>query len=144
MLKTATVVLATTVALLTASSLAGGAQTSARGQSSTVTVVAILGKPVDVPPGQFRKASAFCPRGYYVTGGGAFSGAITEVASSPTPSLRGWFVDGTNTDPQKRTFSHRADAVCVRGKPPATVGTASGAAALGQAEIDWTSGHQAH
>src|SRR6201995_1969374 len=124
MLRITTVLVATTVALLTVSSLAGGAQTSR--QASTVTVVAVLGKPVEVPPGQFRKAYAFCPRGYYVTGGGAFSGAITELASSPTASLRGWLVDGTNNDPQKRTFSHRADAVCVKGRAPATVGTASG------------------
>lgn len=141
MLKTTTVVVATTVALLTASSLAGGAQTRAGQQASAVTVVAVLGKPVAVPPGQFRKAFAFCPRGYYVTGGGAFSGAVTEVASSPTPSLRAWFVDGTNTDPQKRTFSHRADAVCVKGRVPATAGTASGGAALRQAETDWALSH---
>ncbi|HTX30563.1 MAG TPA: hypothetical protein VMD09_04215 [Solirubrobacteraceae bacterium] len=144
MLRITTVLVATTVGLLTVSSLAGGAQTSATRQPSTVTVLAVLGKPVDVPPGQFRKAYAFCPRGYYVTGGGAFSGAITEVASSPTPSLRGWLVDGTNNDPQKRTFSHRADAVCVKGRPPATVGIASGTAALRQAEVDWALSHQVH
>jgi hypothetical protein len=142
MLRITTVLVATTVGLLTVSSLAGGAQTSR--QATTVTVIAVLGRPVDVPPGQFRKAYAFCPRGYYVTGGGAFSGAITEVASSPTPSLRGWLVDGTNNDPQKRTFSHRADAVCVKGRPPATVGTASSGAAVRQAEVDWALSHQAH
>jgi hypothetical protein len=144
MLKTTTVLVATTAALLAVSSIAGGAQTSASRHPSTVTVVAVLGKPVDVPPGQFRKAYAFCPRGYYVTGGGAFSGAITEVASSPTASLRGWLVDGTNNDPQKRTFSHRADAVCVKGRPPATVGTASDEAALRQTEADWTLSHHVH
>ena len=142
MLKMTTVAVATTLALLTVSSLAGGAQTSAVRHPDTVKVVAVLGKTVDVPPGQFRKAYAFCPRGYYVTGGGAFSGAITEVASSPTPSLRGWFVDGTNTDAQKRTFSHRADAVCVRGRAPVTVGTASDSAALRQAETAWALSRQ--
>jgi hypothetical protein len=144
MSKVTTVVIATTVVLLTASSLAGGAQSSASRQRSAVTVVAVLGKPVAVPPGQFRKAYAFCPRGYFVTGGGAFSGAITEVASSPTPSLRAWFVDGTNTDPKKRTFSHRADAVCVKGNAPVTVGTASGGAASRQAETDWAIRHHLH
>lgn len=144
MRKVMTVVIATTVALLTASSLAGGARISASRQRSAVTVVAVLGKSVAVPPGQFRKAYAFCPRGYFVTGGGSFSGAITEVASSPTPSLRGWFVDGTNNDPQKRTFTHRADAVCVKGRAPATVGTASGGAAVRQAETGWAIRHGMH
>jgi hypothetical protein len=140
--KTTTVVIASAVALLTATSIAGGAQSTAQRQRA-ITVVAVLGRPVDVPPGQFRKAYAFCPKGYYVTGGGAFSGAITEVASSPTPSLRGWFVDGTNTDPMRRTFAHRADAVCVRGRAPATVGTASEGAALRQAEDAAASRRQA-
>ncbi len=144
MMKMTTAVVTAMAALFTVTSLAGGAQISASRQPSAVTVVAVLGKPVAVPPGQFRKAYAFCPRGYYVTGGGAFSGAITEVASSPTPSLRAWFVDGTNTDPKQRMFSHRADAVCVKGKAPVTVGTASGGAALRQAETDWALGHPVH
>jgi hypothetical protein len=142
MLKTTTVAIATSVALLTATSLAGGANTAASSHPTAVTVVAVVGKVTDVPAGQFRKAYAFCPRGYYVTGGGAFSGAITEVASGPTPSLRGWFVDGTNNDPKKRVFTHRADAVCVRGKAPVTVGTASAGAALLQAETASTLRHE--
>jgi hypothetical protein len=143
MLKMATVGIGTVVALLTVTSLAGGAQ-NRPGTHSAVTVVGVLGSPVSVPAGQFRKAYAFCPRGYYVTGGGAYSGAITEVASSPTPSLRGWFVDGTNTDPKKRTFSHRADAVCVKGSPAVTVGTAASASsATRQAELSAALSHQA-
>lgn len=127
--------LTTTAAVLFgASSLAGGANNSAPRSHPAVTVIAILGRPVQVPVGQFRKAYAFCPKGYYVTGGGAYNGAIVEVASSPTPSLRGWFVDGTNNDPLKRTFTHRADAVCVKGSPPATVGAAANSGPLRQAE----------
>ena len=52
-----------------------------------------------------------------MTGGGFYAGAITEIISSPLPNLRGWFVDGTNTTKAKRTFQHRATAVCAKGTP---------------------------
>ena len=61
-----------------------------------------------------------CPKGYFVTGGGFYAGAITEIISSPLPNLRGWFVDGTNTTKAKRTFQHRATAVCAKGTPVTT------------------------
>jgi len=138
----ATLILTTTAAVLFgASSLAGGAPTSSV-RRPAVTVVAILGRPVQVPWGQFRKAYAFCPRGYFVTGGGAYSGAIVEVVSSPTPSLRGWFVDGTNNDPLKRTFTHRADAVCMKGSPPVTIGAAAGSGDVREAEQDFALSHR--
>jgi hypothetical protein len=135
MFKPTLILMTTAAVLFGASSLAGGAETS-RVRQPAVSVIAILGRPVEVPAGQFRKAYAFCPKGYYVTGGGAYYGAIVEVASSPTPNLRGWFVDGTNNDPLKRTFSHRADAVCVKGSPVVTVAAAASSGPLRQAEQD--------
>ena len=120
MFKALLILVATGAVLLGATSIAGGAQSAATPRTSQPTLVAVLGPSVAVPAGQFRKAYAFCPTGYYVTGGGAYNGAITEIASSPTPNLRGWFVDGMNNDPQKRTFHHRADALCIKGNAPLT------------------------
>jgi hypothetical protein len=137
MFKTTTVVIATAVALLCVSSIAGGAQTAAAPRPTSPTLVAVLGPSVAVPAGQFRKAYAFCPKGYYVTGGGAYNGAITEIASSPTPNLRGWFVDGTNTDPLKRTFHHRADAVCIKSNiPPISIRPAGDGSALREPQLE--------
>lgn len=118
MLKPVLIVISTGAVLFGASSIAGGAETAAAPRTPTPTLVAVLGPSVAVPASQFRKAYAFCPAGYYVTGGGVYNGAITEIASSPTPNLRGWFVDGTNNDPQKRTFHHRVVALCMRGNAP--------------------------
>lgn len=108
-------------------------------QSSTPdTVVAVLGPRVNVAPGRFVRAYARCPSGYYVTGGGAYSGAITEIISSPMTNLRGWFIDGTNTTPAKRTFQERADAVCVLGTAGEKVGTATAVRGLSrQAQADF-------
>ena len=104
----------------------------------------VLGPAVQVPPGQFVKAFVYCPKGYYVTGGGVYNGAITEIASSPTKDLRGWFVDGTNNDTGGRTFQHRAVAVCAKGTPSATARTAAASTArvAQQAEREYAS-HQA-
>jgi hypothetical protein len=143
MLKPIVVLLATGAVWFGATSLAGGAQQRPRARAKAVTIIAVLGRPVQVPAGQFRKAYAFCPRGYYVTGGGAYSGAIIEIASSPTSNLRGWFVDGTNNDPLKRTFQHRADAVCVKGSPSVPIGMASDGPQLRQAELDFIASHPA-
>src|SRR5437868_6535252 len=118
MSKPIDILLAGSLALLGASSLADAARTGSARRHNTVTAMAVLGPAVDVPPGQFVKAFALCPKGFYATGGGVYSGAITEIASSPTKDLRGWFVDGTNNDPMNRTFQHRAVAVCVKGAPP--------------------------
>lgn len=137
MTKPITVLAATGIAMFGASSLAGGAQVAAVRPHNAVTVVAVLGPSVAVPAGQFGKAYAFCPKGYFVTGGGVYNGAITEIASSPTPNLRGWFVEGMNNDPAKRTFHHRADAVCVKGSPAVPIGKASDGAPLRQAELEF-------
>ena len=136
MFKPVTVVVATVAALLGVTSLAGGAEKAAAPRPHAIKVVAVLGPEVAVLPGQFAAAYAYCPKGYYVTGGGAYNGAITEIASSPTSNLRGWFVDGMNNDPAKRTFHHRADAVCVKGNPPVTIGRASDPTALRQAQFE--------
>lgn len=133
------------VALLGAAALAGSASGSGPAAKNPPTVIAVLGSTVTVGPGRFTRAYARCPSGYYVTGGGAYSGAITVIISSPTTNLRGWFVDGTNVSPAKRPFQVRADAVCIKGGPGLTVGTTAAAAAraLGRrAELDFTAGER--
>lgn len=141
MFRSLAIVTATGAVLFGASSFAGGAQTAAMGRQRTPTVVAVLGPSVAVPAGKFRKAFAHCPSGYYVTGGGAYNGAINEIASSPTANLRGWFVDGMNNDPLKRTFHHRAVAVCVKGTPPATVHAAGDDSMTRQLELEAAASH---
>jgi hypothetical protein len=125
MWKLMSIVVASGLALLGASSLAGAAKSSSTRSSKLPAVTPILGSSIEVPVGQFVKAYAYCPKGYYVTGGGEYNGAITEIASSPTKDLRGWFIDGTNNDPLKRTFQHRAVAVCVKGNPSTSALTAA-------------------
>ena len=133
MSKPITVLLATAVAVFGIVSFAGAAGTK-RTRHNAVTVVGVLGAPTKVAPGKFVKAYAFCPKGYYVVGGGAYSGAINEIVSSATSDLHGWFVDGYNND-SKTTFTHRADAVCVKGSTSVPVGTAaSNGPAVRQAE----------
>ena len=143
MFKPITVLLATGLALLGLGSLAGAAGTdSVRRHNAVVTVVGVIGPLVKVPPGKFIKAFVSCPKGYYVTGGGAYGGAVTEIVSSPTSDLHGWFVDGTNNDP-KQVFSHRADAVCVKGSRTVQVGTAASTGPqVCQAEADFRSAHR--
>jgi hypothetical protein len=143
-IKPTVVVAGACLALLGVSALAGAAKDPAAAVKSSPTVVAVLGPKVNVPPGRFVRAYARCPTGYYVTGGGAYAGAITEIISSPMPDLRGWFVDGTNTSTVKRTFQERADAVCAKGGPGVTLGTAAAARPLGrQAEVDFAASHRA-
>jgi hypothetical protein len=144
MFKPLGILVAGSVALLGASSLAGAAGSPGHQRHPAVTVIPVLGPPVNVAPGEFVKAFAMCPKGYYVTGGGAYNGAITEIVSSPTSEMRGWFVDGTNDDPLKRTFQHRADAVCVKGGPSVSVGTtaASDERLVHQAELDFAASHK--
>jgi hypothetical protein len=142
MFKPRIVLLAAGLALLCLASLAAAAGTKSAKHHNAVTVVAVLGRAAKVPYGKFVKAYAYCPKGYYVTGGGAYAGAITEIVSSPTPDLRGWFVDGTNMDP-KTTFTHRADAVCAKGSPTVPLGTAaSNPAAVRRAEAEYVSTHR--
>jgi hypothetical protein len=143
-IKPTVVVAGACLALLGISALAGAAKDPAAAVTSGPTVVAVLGPKVNVPPGRFVRAYARCPAGYYVTGGGAYSGAITEIISSPMTNLRGWFVDGTNTSTVNRSFQERADAVCVKGGPAITLGTAAAAHSFGrQAEIDFATSHRA-
>jgi hypothetical protein len=140
MSKLISVVVASGLAILGASSLAGAASSSSPRPSKPAAVIPVLGSAVSVPVGQFVKAFAYCPKGYFVTGGGAYNGAISEIASSPTKDLRGWFVDGTNSDPLKRTFQHRAVAVCTKGTPSqgALTAAAAGAQLVRQAEGEFT------
>jgi hypothetical protein len=139
MLKPINIIVVCALALFGASALAGAAEDRSTSGGNTGTAIPVLGPAVSVPPGQFVKAYAMCPEGYYVTGGGSYSGAITEIVSSPTKELRGWFVDGTNDDPLKRTFQHRADAVCVKGRSAVSVGAVAAAdeAVVHQAELEF-------
>ncbi len=131
-------------ALLGAGSLAGAAGGGATSQHQPPALIAVLGPPVSVPAGKFVKAFAYCPKGYLVTGGGAYSGAVTEIVSSPTPDLHGWFVDGTNHDRAGRTFQHRADAVCVQAKTATAIATAASASpVVRQAEAEFAASHPA-
>jgi hypothetical protein len=143
MYKATSILIASSLALLGGSSLAGAARSGSKARHSAVTVIPVLGPAVNVPPGQFVKAYAMCPKGYYVTGGGVYSGAITEIVSSPTKEMRGWFVDGTNDDPLKRTFQHRADAVCVKGSSAVSVGAAAASdeRLVHQAEVEFRLTH---
>jgi hypothetical protein len=128
-IKRAIAIVAACLGLLGMAALAVAATHPAAAKRSP-TVLAVLGPKVLVPRGQFVRAYARCPRGYYVTGGGAYNGAITVIASSPMTNLRGWFIDGTNTSTVTQTFQERADAVCVKGGPGVTVGTAAAASAF--------------
>lgn len=141
MSKAILITLASAFALLGVSSLAGASETNTTSSTKLSAVIPVLGPSVPVPVGKFVKAVATCPRGYFVTGGGAYNGAITEIASSPTKDLRGWFVDGTNNDSLQRTFVHRADAVCVKGNPSksALIAAAAEARLAHQAEVEFTS-----
>ena len=88
MSKLMTILAASGLALLGATSLAGASGTSSSKQKpkKAVAVIPMLGPAAEVPAGQFVKAFVYCPKGYYVTGGGAYNGAVTEVARGP-PSL---------------------------------------------------------
>lgn len=136
-LKVSTILGASALALLGVGALTGVAKTSGTSQPAGPPIVAVLGPKTAVAPGKFVKAYAMCPKGYFVTGGGSYSGAITEIASSPLPNLRGWFVDGTNTSKAKRTFQHRATAVCAQGTPVTTTTPSAAAAMLRSARSDF-------
>ena len=107
-LKVSTVLGATALVLLGVGDLAGAAKTGGAATQGGAPIIAVLGPKTTVKPGKFVRAYAMCPKGYFVTGGGFYAGAITEIISSPLPNLRGWFVDGTNTSKAERTFQHRA------------------------------------
>lgn len=125
MVKLISVLGATGLALLAASSLAG-ASGGSKPANNGLTVVAVLGPKVSVPPGdKFGISAANCPKGYYVTGGGDYNGALTVIASAPEGNLHGWFADDQNTTPAKggQAYTHRADAMCVKGSKAVSIGT---------------------
>ena len=140
-LKVSTILGASALALLGVGDLTGIAKTSGASQPAGAPIIAVLGPKTTVPPGKFVKAYAMCPKGYFVTGGGSYAGAITEIASSPLPNLSGWFVDGTNTSKAKRTFQHRATAVCAKGSPVTTTTPTAAAAMLRRAQSDFATAH---
>jgi hypothetical protein len=147
MLKFITVLAATGVVVFGASTLAGAAgktskPTTPHRTQPAVTVVAVLGRRVNVPWHKFVMAYANCPKGYYVTGGGVYNGAINEVVSGPQPNMKGWYVDGTNGDQLKRTFFHAADAVCIKGSKTVSLATpASSPASIREAEAAYAQSH---
>ena len=140
-LKVSTVLGATALALLGVGDLAGVAKTSGGSTQGGAPIIAVLGPKTAVAPGKFVRAYAMCPKGYFVTGGGFYAGAITEIISSPLPNLRGWFVDGNNTSKAKRTFQHRATAVCAKGTPVTTTTPAAAGAMLRRAQSDFATAH---
>lgn len=140
-LKVSTVLGATARALLGAGDLAGAANTGCASTQAGAPIIAVLGPKTTVAPGKFVRAYAMCPKGYFVTGGGFYAGAITEIISSPLPNLRGWFVDGTNTTKAKRTFQHRATAVCAKGTPVITTTPAAAREMLRRAQSDFATSH---
>ena len=142
MINPTVVVVAACLGVLGMAALAWAARDRATAKP-TPTVIGVLGSKVTVPRDRFARAYARCPRGYYVTGGGAFGGAITIIASTPMANLRGWLIDGINTSTAKQTFQERADAVCVEGGPGVTVGTVASTSAPGrQAETDFVISHR--
>ena len=142
-LKAGIVVGASVLALLGVGDLTGLAKTgSSSQQPAGAPIIAVLGPKTTVPRGKFVKAYAMCPKGYFVTGGGSYAGAITEIISSPLPNLRGWFVDGTNTSKARRTFQHRATAVCAKGSPVTTTTPTAAAAMLRRAQSDFATAHE--
>ncbi len=117
------------------------ASTQKPSSPNALSVVDVLGPRVSVPAGKFVRAY-MCPKGYYVTGGGAYNGAITEIVSGPTVTHNGWFVDGVNNDLKKRSFTHNADAVCVKGTSAVPIAAiAAGPATVRQAERDYLAAH---
>jgi hypothetical protein len=135
-----TILGATAPALLGTGDLAGAAKTGAS-QPGGAPLLAVLGPKTTVPPGRFVRANAMCPKGYFVTGGGSYAGAITETISSPLPILRGWFLDGTATSKAKRTFQHRATAVCAKGTPVTTTTPAAAGTLVRRAQSDFATAH---
>lgn len=95
-----------------------------------------LGPSVEVAPGQIEENSAGCPRGYYVTGGGLYLGAIEGIVDGPSEDGRAWVASGGNpstTEP----FSFQVSAVCVRGQKGLKLKRALSENAQTKAERDW-------
>jgi hypothetical protein len=140
-------------ATLTATGAATFADAGVKAPTAGITTLSALGKKKTVPPGNkdgkitakdFSKAFAYCPKSYLATGGGVYSGAVTEVASAPTTDRRGWFVDGFNPSKTK-AFQHRVAVVCAKSHttPRATAATAATMtnSQLRELETDYTTAH---
>jgi hypothetical protein len=139
-------------ARLAAAGAATFADAGVKAPTTSVSVVTALGKKKTVAPGNkdgkitskdFSKAFAYCPKGYLATGGGVYSGAVTEVASAPTTDRKGWFVDGFNPSKDK-SFQHRVAVVCVKGRAATRVRATAAMAPdeVRQLEADFAAVHQ--
>jgi hypothetical protein len=99
-----------------------------------------LGPEVQVAPGAIEENSAGCPKGYFVTGGGLYLGAIEGIVDGPSEDGRAWVASGGNpstTEP----FAYRVSAVCVRGQKGLKLKRAVSDKARRQAERDWVRAH---
>jgi hypothetical protein len=99
-----------------------------------------IGPEVQVAPGQVEENSAGCPRGYYVTGGGLYLGAIEGIVDGPSENGRAWIASGGNPSTTE-TFSYRVSAVCARGQRGLKVKRAVSEKTRRQAERDWLRAH---
>jgi hypothetical protein len=99
-----------------------------------------LGPEVQVAPGQVEENSADCPRGYYVTGGGLYLGAIEGIADGPSEDGRAWIASGGNPS-STETFSFQVSAVCARGQKGLKLKRALSEDSRRQAERDWLRAH---
>jgi hypothetical protein len=99
-----------------------------------------LGPEVNVAPQEAAENSAACPRGYYVTGGGLFLGAIEAIADGPSADGRAWEAIGGNPSTTE-TFSYVVTAVCARGQKGLKIKKAVSKKALRRAERDWLRAH---
>jgi hypothetical protein len=99
-----------------------------------------IGPEVQVAPGQLEENSAACPRGYFVTGGGLYLGAIEGVVDGPSENGRAWIASGGNPSTTE-TFSYRVSAVCARGQRGLKLKRAVSENARRQAERDWRRAH---
>jgi hypothetical protein len=141
-------------ATLAAAGAATLADAGVKAPAAGITTLDALGKKKTVPPGNkdgritskdFSKAFAYCPRGYLATGGGVYSGAVTEIASAPTTDRKGWFVDGFNPSKDK-AFQHRVAVVCAKGRNTTRAAAATAATVtdsqVRQLEADYAAVHQ--
>jgi hypothetical protein len=99
-----------------------------------------IGPEVQVAPGQVEENSAGCPRGYYVTGGGLYLGAIEGIVDGPSENGRAWIASGGNPSTTE-TFSYRVSAVCARGQRGLKLKRAVSEKTRRQAERDWLRAH---
>jgi hypothetical protein len=113
---------------------------SAARKNPQVKLVFGIGPEVQVAPGQVEENSAACPRGYFVTGGGLYLGAIEGIVDGPSENGRAWIASGGNPS-STDTFSFRVSAVCARGQQGLKVKRAVSESYRRQAERDWVRAH---